>query len=366
MSDHKLKAVIRVDAATMIGTGHLMRCLSMASRLRTYIGADVTFVSRDLPGNLFPLIRERGFRLLELPRAEEDPSLSGYLKWLTVTEECDAEETIAALSKAAGGDTLADLLIVDSYAIDEAWERRLRPYVSRILAVDDLANRKHDADVLLDQNIILDHGEKAAKYRTLLSASAELVIGPEHALLRDEFFLAKPRTRGKEIKRLLVFYGGADATNETEKAINAVRGLGIETDIITGGANPYREHIEAICKGSDKLHYHTQVNNMAEFMERADLMLGAGGSTTLERCYLGLPCLVTAVAENQRGGSEEAERRGYIHYMGYADEVTCTQLADTIKSIASDGVLPEMSQKCRIKVNAPQQETRDVLSLMGL
>ena len=227
MSDHKLKAVIRVDAATMIGTGHLMRCLSMASRLRTYIGADVTFVSRDLPGNLFPLIRERGFRLLELPRAKEDPSLSGYLKWLTVTEECDAEETIAALSKAAGGDTLADLLIVDSYAIDEAWERRLRPYVSRILAVDDLANRKHDADVLLDQNIILDHGEKAAKYRTLLSASAELVIGPEHALLRDEFFLAKPRTRGKEIKRLLVFYGGADATNETEKAITAVRGLGI-------------------------------------------------------------------------------------------------------------------------------------------
>lgn len=366
MSNQKLKAVIRVDAATMIGTGHLMRCLSMASRLRTYIGADVTFVSRDLPGNLFPLIRERGFRLLELPRAKEDPSLSGYLKWLTVTEECDAEETIAALSKAAGGDTLADLLIVDSYAIDEAWERRLRPYVSRILAVDDLANRKHDADVLLDQNIILDHGEKAAKYRTLLSASAELVIGPEHALLRDEFFLAKPRTRGKEIKRLLVFYGGADATNETEKAINAVRGLGIETDIITGGANPYREHIEAICKENDKLHYHTQVNNMAEFMERADLMLGAGGSTTLERCYLGLPCLVTAVAENQRGGSEEAERRGYIHYMGYADEVTCTQLADTIKSIASDGVLPEMSQKCRIKVNAPQQETRDVLSLMGL
>ena len=240
MSNQKLKAVIRVDAATMIGTGHLMRCLSMASRLKTYIGADVTFVSRDLPGNLFPLIRERGFRLVELPRAEEDPSLTGYLKWLTVTEERDAEETIAALSKAAGGDTLADLLIVDSYAIDEAWERRLRPYVSRILAVDDLANRKHDADVLLDQNIILDHGEKAAKYRTLLSASAELVIGPEHALLRDEFFLAKPRTRGKEIKRLLVFYGGADATNETEKAINAVRGLGIETDIITGGANPYR------------------------------------------------------------------------------------------------------------------------------
>ena len=149
MSNQKLKAVIRVDAATMIGTGHLMRCLSMASRLRTYIGADVTFVSRDLPGNLFPLIRERGFRLLELPRAKEDPSLSGYLKWLTVTEERDAEETIAALSKAAGGDTLADLLIVDSYAIDEAWERRLRPYVSRILAVDDLANRTHDADVLL-------------------------------------------------------------------------------------------------------------------------------------------------------------------------------------------------------------------------
>ena len=366
MSNQKLKAVIRVDAATMIGTGHLMRCLSMASRLKTYIGADVTFVSRDLPGNLFPLIRERGFRLVELPRAEEDPSLTGYLKWLTVTEERDAEETIAALSKAAGGDTLADLLIVDSYAIDEAWERRLRPYVSRILAIDDLANRRHIADVLLDQNIILDHGEKAAKYRTLLSASAELVIGPEHALLRDEFFLAKPRTRGKEIKRLLVFYGGADATNETEKAINAVRGLGIETDIITGGANPYREHIEAICKGSDKLHYHTQVSNMAEFMERADLMLGAGGSTTLERCYLGLPCLVTAVAENQRAGSDAAEQRGYIRYMGYADEVTAMQLSDTIKAIASDGALPEMSQKCRIKVNAPQQETRDVLSLMGL
>ena len=139
------RVVIRADASRAIGSGHVMRCLTFAERLRKR-GDDVTFVSRELPGNLIAFVAGKGFRVLPLPHHAEDASLTGYAAWLTVPVTVDAEETLAAVSRHI------DLLVVDSYALDIAWERRLRAVAARIFVIDDLANRVHDCDALLDQN----------------------------------------------------------------------------------------------------------------------------------------------------------------------------------------------------------------------
>ena len=151
-------AVIRADASTSIGSGHVMRCLTLAHRLKKEKNAKVVFVMRVLPGNLIGVVEKQGFEVLKLLPANQKYSLSGYGLWLTVPMEVDARQTIDLLQPylREHGCDVVDRLIVDSYALDEQWELMLRPYCREIMVIDDLANRRHDCDILLDQNFYLN------------------------------------------------------------------------------------------------------------------------------------------------------------------------------------------------------------------
>lgn len=332
-------AVIRADASTSIGSGHVMRCLTLAHRLKKEKNAKVVFVMRVLPGNLIGVVEKQGFEVLKLLPANQKYSLNGYGLWLTVPMEVDARQTIDLLQPylREHGCDVVDRLIVDSYALDEQWELMLRPYCREIMVIDDLANRRHDCDILLDQNFYLN---KDVRYAGLVPEHCKMLLGPEHALLREEFYEAKKHLRKRDctIKNILVFYGGSDLTNETEKAIKALvqlydEGYNFTADIITGVSNFRREKIEKICSKYHFFHYYCQVSNIAEFMNKADLMLGAGGSTTWERLYMELPALVTAVAENQIQGCEDCCKAGMINYLGKAANVTMSTIIAAIKNI---------------------------------
>lgn len=325
-------AVIRADASTSIGSGHVMRCLTLAHRLKKEKNAKVVFVMRVLPGNLIGVVEKQGFEVLKLPPANQKYSLNRYGLWLTVPMEVDAQQTIEVLQhylQEHGCDSV-DRLIVDSYALDEQWEQALRPYCNEIMVIDDLANRRHDCDILLDQNFYLN---KDVRYAGLVPEHCKMLLGPEHALLREEFREAKKHLRKRDgnIKNILVFYGGSDLTNETEKAIKALvqlhdEGYNFTADVITGVSNSRIEKIKNLCSKYNFLHYYCQISNMAEFMNKADLMLGAGGSTTWERLYMELPALVTAVAENQVKCCEECGKAGLIDYAGPANFVDIEQI----------------------------------------
>lgn len=330
-------AVIRADASTSIGSGHVMRCLTLAHRLKKEKNAKVVFVMRVLPGNLIGVVEKQGFEVLKLPPANQKYSLNGYSLWLTVPMEVDARQTIDLLQPylQEHGCDVADRLIVDSYALDEQWELMLRPYCGEIMVIDDLANRKHDCDILLDQNFYLN---KDVRYAGLVPEHCKMLLGSEHALLREEFYEAKKHLRKRDgnIKNILVFYGGSDLTNETEKAIKALvqlhdEGYNFTADIITGLSNSRREKIEKICSKYHFFHYYCQVGNMAEFMNKADLMLGAGGSTTWERLYMELPALVTAVADNQVKCCEECGKAGLIDYAGPANFVESDKIKEYVQ-----------------------------------
>lgn len=316
-----MKVVIRVDASSQIGSGHIMRCLSLADQLQKEHGAQVYFIMRQLAGNLFSLVKDKGFSVLALPAEQTEQKLTGYEKWLTVPVEQDEKETIAKLRTIG----TVDLLVIDSYAIDVTWENAVRPYVKKIMVIDDLANRKHDCDLLLDQNLYED---MHTRYNHLVPSHCQLYLGPKYALLRDEFFEARKtiRQRNGTIQSILVFYGGVDATNETGKALYALEKIrnadSVTVNVIVGTNNPCKGEIEQCCMMHSTWHYYCQVSNMAMFMNEADLMLGAGGTTTWERCFLQLPAFVTAVAENQIDGCKYLEKCGIIKYLGVFNEVT--------------------------------------------
>lgn len=338
--------VIRVDSSNVIGTGHLMRCLTLAARLQKE-GAEICFICRELGGNLCQFVGEKGFSLHVLPAHPPDPSLTDYAEWLTVTQEVDAAETSEILR------TIQPVgrLIVDNYALDIAWEQQIRPFVQKIFVIDDLANRRHDCDILLDQNFYRDMEKR---YVGLVPPHCRLLLGPRHALLRREFYEARKtlRRRDGHLRRILVFYGGSDLTRETEKAIHALIRLAlpsVDVDVIVGGSNSRQSDISELCSQYDFLHYYLQVDNIAEFMAKADLCLGAGGTTTWERCFLGLPAIVTAIAENQFEICRDCAEAGLIYYLGKWDEVSEADIAESVKVFSQPEKLRAFQQDCRLQ-----------------
>ncbi len=322
-----------------------MRCLTLA-RYYCIDGQNVTFICRNLLGNMNDLAREQGFELKILPVADPNDYLTGYGKWLTVTQEQDAAETIEIVRKM----DKAERLVVDSYAIDCTWEKMLRPYVGEIMVIDDLANRQHDCDVLLDQNFYL---HKEMRYQGLVPAHCRMLLGPEYALLREEFYRVKAQMRERDgrLRNIVVFYGGVDATDETSKAIDdllVLRQLGglikVKVTVVVGAGNGRKEAIAKRCTEVG-FTYLCQVSNMAELMAEADLMLGAGGSTTWERCYLQLPAIVTAVAENQFQICEDCAAAGLIYYLGHWDQVKQGDICRAIKEMSAPDKMLAMQRK---------------------
>ena len=334
----KTRIAIRADASQQIGTGHVMRCLTLADELRTR-GASTRFVCRQLPESLATLICDHGHTLSMLPSAkvgmvEHRQNEPAHAHWLGVDWEKDAQDSLACLVDTAGW----DWIIVDHYGIDERWETMLRRVLnSKIMVVDDLADRKHDCDVLLDQNFYADMD---TRYIGKLPAHCQLLLGPRYALLRDEFRQlreqVKPRTG--PVKCVLVFFGGMDSDNYTALAIEALAGIASRewhVDVVIGVQHPHREQIESACADH---HFvcHVQTNRMAELMAAADLAIGAGGSATYERCSVGLPAIVLVLADNQRKAAADLDSAGVLVNLGDANQVTTGELASTIVKLIAD------------------------------
>jgi UDP-2,4-diacetamido-2,4,6-trideoxy-beta-L-altropyranose hydrolase len=326
-----MKVAIRTDSSTLIGSGHLMRCFTLADMLREK-GVEVSFVCRELPGNLGWLVREKGYSLFMLPLDGREPASgdvpSGYARWLGTDWATDANQTLTALS----GESDIDWLIVDHYALDEEWGKSLRWRVGHIMVIDDLANRRHDCDLLLDQNF---HENAQVRYEGLVPSHCRKLLGPQYALLRPEFLEARQKMpeRSGDVNRILVFFGGSDVTNETTKALQAIRSVGrpdVAVDVIVGSSNPHKAQIETASRGMPNVTLHYQVENMAELMVRADLAIGGGGTTTWERCCLGLPTIIVAIADNQFAIGRGAERIGIGRFLGNCHEVTSRMIVDEL------------------------------------
>lgn len=285
-----------------------MRCLTLADALREQ-GAACTFVCREFPGNLIDVIRQRNYPVhpllsvvsgaKPLPEADDDAPLS-HAAWLGATPREDARQTRTAL-----GNALFDWLIVDHYGIDVRWERSLRPLCRGLMVVDDITDRKHDCDVLLNQNL----GRRVADYDGLTPADCQICTGPEHALLRPEFAAWRPyslaRRTTSRLDRLLITMGGVDKDNATGMVLDALRNCPLPTACrISVVMGPHAPWLGQIRRQSIDMPWATEVllnvGNMAELMANSDLAIGAAGSTTWERCALGLPSIIVALAENQR------------------------------------------------------------------
>lgn len=330
-----LRVAFRCDASAQIGTGHVVRCLTLAVALQAR-GAHVCFICRYLPSVLSDRLRAAKVEVHRLgpegepgfaPAAGDPP----HAHWLGLPWARDAEDTRRAL---AGG--RYDWLVADHYALDARWERAVAPAVGRLLVIDDLADRPHDCAILLDQNL---HHDAEHRYDGLLPPGALLLLGPRYALLRPEFAAARARRLAAppDPRRVFVFFGGADASDMTSRALDALESVeNIVLDVVIGSMHPRCAAIEARCAAHPAWSCAVDVGDMAERMSQAAIGLGAGGTTTWERCAVGLPSLVVSVADNQVEIAAACAAAGVQLDLGWGPSLDPGRLRSVLLSLLDD------------------------------
>lgn len=298
-----MKFVFRTDASIEIGSGHIMRCLTLATALKEN-GHSCIFLTREHKGNLISIIQEKGFKVKSLPlEINNNSSINHRLfhsNWLGATQQQDAQACIASLQ-----DIMPDWVVVDHYALDSEWEEQISLYCKNIFVIDDLVDRKHYCDVLLDQTL----NRQSNDYKDLvLPIKTQVLAGADFALLRPEFShwreYSLARRKKTELNKILVNLGGVDKDNITQQVLEELEKSDlvdkILVDVVMGASAPHRDKIEKFAQ-TTKLAVTVSVNvlNMAEKLANTDLAIGAAGGSSWERCCLGVPTLLLVLAENQ-------------------------------------------------------------------
>lgn len=332
MKNNRLRVAIRVDASNIIGSGHIVRCVTLANALHN-ASCDVLFISREHTGHMIQKLQEGVHQVHSLTSPNERYIIteSDCSTWLGASQEQDAFETLKALE-----DQHYDLMIVDHYAIDATWERMIRTQVRHTFVIDDLANRYHECDFLLDQNYFGDKTQH--RYSDKLPSTCISLLGPSYALLQPEYSLLRSTLPPRDgfVRRVLVFFGGCDLKNNTARALFALMSLDLtdlNVDVVIGVNHPDPDGLREIGKQMPNVIFHQNLGSLADLMANTDLFIGAGGATTWERMALGLPSLVMSVAANQDGFTNALVTDKFQYSLPSVRNVLCSEWQTAILNI---------------------------------
>lgn len=303
--------VFRVDASIAMGSGHVMRCLALADGL-TAKGAKCHFICREHSGNLISLILGRGYKVYSMVLDERGDTLSSvtcppYLHWLGTTQALDAEECLGVLEILQ-----PEWVIVDHYALDITWETQVKACGSKLMTIDDLANRQHNSDILLDQT----YGRNFKDYLSLVPPGCLILCGSKYALLRPDFMRFRPYSLNRrsdfKLEKLLISMGGVDKDNVTRKILEALEKIALpktcSITIVMGATAPWLGDIlEFSATLPWAVEVKVNVDDMAQLMSDSDFAIGAAGATSWERCCLGLPAVMVVLADNQKFAADLLE-----------------------------------------------------------
>lgn len=343
-----VKILFRVDSSVHIGSGHVVRCLTLANELRRN-GAEITFVCRLLEGNLIGKIDAAGFVVHRLLELSSQPTTEGadYSAWLGVSQVQDAKDTIQALRGKH-----FDWIVIDHYALDRTWENTLRPFTQKVMVIDDLANRSHNCEILLDQNYFGEHGSEQ-RYISYVPQKTQLFLGPKYALLQPGYALLKkmlPRNGGP-ISRVLVFMGNTDEENRTLKVLKALSHpslVHLTIDVVLGTNYNWSDKVQQLALERGRVVVHQNLPTLAALILRCDLVISAGGATTWERICLEKPAISVCIAENQYlFNLLLAEEQYQISVFDGQCETVDAWLEEISRLIANASLLEEMVARSR-------------------
>ncbi len=320
-----MNIVIYANASSDIGTGHVMRCLTLADFFRNQ-GCNILFMSDiSLTGNLLSLIISKNYEIVK-PGIEYIPDNT-------------------------------DWLVIDNYNVDKEFESQARQQAKYIMVIDDLANRFHDCDILLDQNLYHNMSER---YQNLVPKHCKLLLGPKYALLRDEFIAERQRLpkNNDKIHKILVNFGGIDHVDMTSCILKILKNYDIEIEIIMGKNSLHLDKVKQICAQEKKFNLHVQASNIANLIANCDLAIAAGGTSVWERFCLGIPAIIVAIAENQIKSSITLAEKNLCFYAGFHNDNKINNKISKIldSCILDHNILKKQSAKIKLLLDGTGKE----------
>jgi UDP-2,4-diacetamido-2,4,6-trideoxy-beta-L-altropyranose hydrolase len=307
-------ALFCCDASPLIGAGHVMRCLALAEGLGE-AGWRIGFAVGKEAVPTVPFLAASGFNVHVLSDADNGPE---------------------ALREQASG--RADLLVVDHYKRDVAFETTCRAFAKKIVVLDDATGRNHDCDILVDAA-----ASSKEFYAGHVPAHARVLAGPAYALIRRSFVadreMALARRDGRPVKEILVSCGATDPANATAAVLDSINDVveDVAVTVVLSSQAPYVEAVRKRLRGNARLL--VDVADMAELMTNSDLAIGASGSTAYERAVLGLPSILVTIADNQRGVAHLMSRAGAALDAGMLDADFVLRLRSLITGLIAAGAV---------------------------
>ena len=310
--------IIRADASTTMGTGHVMRCLALAQAWQDQ-GGQAIFVLADKSMAIENRLRSEKMQITHLS--------------VEAGGDEDANQTVDFAKKVT-----SQWIVVDGYQFGKEYQKSIKKLGFKLLFLDDYGHSGHyDADLVLNQNISAseDLYQNREDY-------TQLLLGMQYVLLRREFWQWQnwQRVINSKARKILVTLGGSDPDNLTLKTIQSLQVLGdqdLEVIVVIGGSNPHYEVLQKeVADLSLAICLQQNVNNMPELMAWADMAISAGGSTNWELAFMGLPSIVITIADNQKAIAAELDRQGVIVNLGWHQDVTIEQIGLALQELISD------------------------------
>ena len=306
-----LRVIIRIDAFSEVGSGHFYRCFEIAKKLakKNFL---VEFVGEIQSLKLRQKLKKRNFLHHKLKLSAEVKLLNNneYLPYSNKLQIEDVNNTLSFMNQKY------DLVIVDNYKLDHIWEKRILKKTKKIMVIDDLSNRKHCCDLLLDQTI-----EKTDdNYKKYVNSNCKLLVGQEFFLLREEFLEMRNNSQSITEKNssfnALVSFGGDnhELTIQVCKQLMKIKEI-TNFDVVLGPLTSSDKELH-LFKSDNRFNVIYNTDKMAELLVQCDFAVGASGGSTWERLYLQVPSFQFIVSENQKEISEKLEKSNYVKVIG--------------------------------------------------
>lgn len=331
-----MNVFLRADSSLSIGSGHIIRCLNLAKALEK-AGARCSFISKDHTGNILDKIKQEGFPVEVMPVADKSSTyISDEKSWLNGSQCDDAEKFIDLIVENCFN---PDIIIVDHYSLDYEWEAIVKARFpdAYLVVIDDLCNRPHCSDLLIDQTYM----RSAREYAQFNKREGKVLAGAKYALLNPAFSQLRNQSIARKTnitapKKLLLTMGGVDAHNVAGKMLVFLEQSNFKNiekiTVVLGAACPYRSEISSLAnKSKYDVDVLVNVSNMAELMLEHDFAIGAMGGTTWERCAMGLPAVNVAIADNQKTIANNLSNAGAI--VLYADNFNAAELSEALNHL---------------------------------
>jgi len=326
------RALFRCDGSTQIGTGHIMRCLSLAEGLKKK-DWQCNFVMKDYDARLADKIKEKGFELRLIPK---ESSLKEDLK----------------LTRKYASQWKVSIILTDSYDLDREYLKGLKEGPFFFLSIDDSTQTHFYSHILLNQNI---HAT-AREYQGKIELYTKLLLGPKYALLREDFASnRKAKGISEKVQKVLVTMGGGDPYNQSLKVLRALDSMegAFSITVLLGSSFLFQEEIEIFTRRtSKKIKIVQNTNQVARLMKESDLAISAAGCTVWELCCLGVPTILLILSENQEPIAQSLHKKGIMKNLGWFNQVYEPHIQREVSKLSSGQKLrQEMSDKGQLLVD---------------